>query len=304
MQLYLITGFLGAGKTTLIKKIVHAFSDKRIHLVINEFGREGIDGSLLKEIGAALAEINNGSIFCVCRLDLFENELVKAVEQKPDVILVEASGLADPTNIKKMMTREEYRDIDYRGSICLVDAPRFAKVVDTARVVRRQLSVSSLFIINKVDLATPEQIEFARSTILAVNPAAEIVETSYAEIDSQRLYDMQDREYDFEADIARDITLQKFLITISPDMQPQQLESFLNMIAEDTYRIKGFVCLEGQLMLVDCVGTYVDVGAYDGSAPEEVNKIVVLAGPGMPTRKSIKKAREWYPEQIIEVNQG
>ncbi len=303
MELYMITGFLGAGKTTLIKKIVQAFSDKKIYLVINEFGKEGVDGNLLKEVGAVLAEINNGSIFCVCRLDRFEDELAKAEELRPDVILVEASGLADPTNIKRMMSQPEYADIDYRGSICLIDAPRFEKVVDTARVVRRQLSVSSLFIINKTDLASEEQIDNARRVIMEINPEADIVETTYAEIDPERIRNMQDKEYDFEASIARDITLQKYLVTISPKMQIRQLESFLNMVAEDTYRMKGFVYLEGKLLLADCVGTYVAVDEYDGTKPEEVNKIVILAGAGMPTRKSIKKAREWYDDMILAVEQ-
>ena len=103
MEMYLITGFLGSGKTTFIKNIIKALSNKRIYLIINEFGKEGIDGSLLKELGSTIAEINNGSIFCVCRINQFEESLDAAVDDKPDIILAEASGLSDPTNIRKII---------------------------------------------------------------------------------------------------------------------------------------------------------------------------------------------------------
>ena len=75
MELYLITGFLGAGKTTFLKNFARQFAGRRLRLIINEFGRVGVDGTLLRELDAALDEISNGSIFCACRLDQFEAAL-------------------------------------------------------------------------------------------------------------------------------------------------------------------------------------------------------------------------------------
>ena len=106
-RLYLITGFLGAGKTTFLKQFMKQFSSERMHIIVNEFGKEGIDGELLSELGIALDEINNGSIFCSCRLDKFENVLQQVLQEKPDVIIVEASGLSDPTNVKKILNQRE-----------------------------------------------------------------------------------------------------------------------------------------------------------------------------------------------------
>ena len=68
-KLYLITGFLGAGKTTFLNKFTQLFQDKKIVLIVNEFGKNGVDGALLQHIGARLAEIDNGSIFCACRIE-------------------------------------------------------------------------------------------------------------------------------------------------------------------------------------------------------------------------------------------
>ena len=67
-KLYLITGFLGSGKTTFLHKLVRLFPDRRLAIVVNEFGKVGVDGVLLSDLEAELIEINNGSIFCSCRL--------------------------------------------------------------------------------------------------------------------------------------------------------------------------------------------------------------------------------------------
>ena len=115
-RLYLITGFLGAGKTTFLIQFMKQFSSERMHIIVNEFGKGGIDGELLSELGIALDEINNGSIFCSCRLDKFENVLQQVLQEKPDVIIVEASGLSDPTNVKKILNqREKFPGLEYMG---------------------------------------------------------------------------------------------------------------------------------------------------------------------------------------------
>ena len=138
IKLYLITGFLGAGKTTFLKKFVSLFEKQKLALIVNEFGKEGIDGVLLSTLGIALSEINNGSIFCSCRLDQFEEVLNHTIAQRPEVILVEASGLSDPTNIHKILSQPEWvSQIRYMGSICLVDAVHFEKVYNTARVCKK-----------------------------------------------------------------------------------------------------------------------------------------------------------------------
>ena len=68
-RLYLITGFLGAGKTTFLKNFIRLFPGQKIRLIVNEFGREGVDGALLTELDAFLTEIAGGSVFCACRMD-------------------------------------------------------------------------------------------------------------------------------------------------------------------------------------------------------------------------------------------
>ena len=185
MELYLITGFLGAGKTTFLKNFARQFAGRRLRLIINEFGRAGVDGTLLRELDAALDEISNGSIFCACRLDQFEAALEQAAADAPDVVLVEASGLADPTNVRRVLA--QFPAVSYQGSVCVADAARLEKVFSTARACPRQLAVSSLVLLNKTDLATEAQCAEAKALILRANPAARIRRTQFGRFEPEWL---------------------------------------------------------------------------------------------------------------------
>ena len=300
-RLYLITGFLGAGKTTLLKNLIRQMVGQRLRVIVNEFGKEGIDGTLLRETGATVEEINNGSIFCSCRLDQFEEVLNKIVAEQPDVILVEASGLSDPTHIEKVLSQIKTADgIEYMGGICLVDAVNFKKVLATARVCRKQVSVSNLLLINKTDLVSGEALDKVEALVREVKPDAVIRRTAYGHIEPEWLSSLHQtaKQGTGPAYHLKDVSLQKLRIVLRDNMTMEQLEKFLAMFIEDTYRIKGFVCLEGRTALVDCVGVKLQVKPYDGLT-ENCNVLVAMAGGAMPMEKSVRKAAEWYP-QLVE----
>jgi len=301
MELYLITGFLGAGKTTFLKNFVRLFMGKKVFLLINEFGKVGVDGELLREMDAAMAEISNGSIFCACRLDKFEEVLDDLVIQKPDVVLVEASGLSDPTSVRKVLGAERYQEIDYKGSVCLIDAVRFAAVRETARVCPKQVAVSSLALLNKCDLADEEKIAATEEAVREINPAISVKRTQFGAFDPAWLEAIIPQA-DIDGAIHKaDITLQKACLHISAEMSAEKLRAMLEMLAEDTWRMKGFVQLKEGIFLADCVGPLVNLEPYEGAAPEESGKLVLLAGRGMPLRKAVKQAKELYPEYIEKI---
>ena len=227
MELYLITGFLGAGKTTFLKNFARQFAGRRLRLIINEFGRAGVDGTLLRELDAALDEISNGSIFCACRLDQFEAALEQAAADAPDVALVEASGLADPTNVRRVLA--QFPAVSYQGSVCVADAARLEKVFSTARACPRQLAVSSLVLLNKTDLATEAQCAEAKALILRANPAARIRRTQFGRFEPEWLsLIVPDVDVDEVLDMP-DITLQKAVLQIRPTMPFAALQKCLDM---------------------------------------------------------------------------
>ncbi len=295
IDFYLVTGFLGAGKTTFLKNFVRLFAEKKMYLIINEFGSQGIDGELVRELGLAMAEINNGSIFCACRLDKFEAELHNAVNEKPQVIITEASGLADPTNVRKVL--HNFEDINYKGAVCIADAVRLIKVYSTAEVSRRQLAVSSLVLLNKVDIATGEQQEKTCELIKQANPAATIKPTTFGQF-MPEWFSLLSPEIDLDEVLCSpDITLQKTTLIVNPEMTSEQLLHTVKLLTECTYRIKGLIATADGPRLVDCTGPQVSISPWNG----EVNdNLVLLAGQGMPLREGVKNAIKWYPNLLTK----
>lgn len=287
--LYLVTGFLGAGKTTFLKNLIRAFAGQQLYLIINEFGKVGVDGALLRTLDAELAEVNNGSIFCACRLDQFEAVLKTVEEKAPDVVLVESSGLSDPTYVRRVLAG--FPGIQYRGSICVADAQRLHRVFSTAVVCRRQLMASSLVLLNKCDLVTAEQLAAARALVLEGNPAAHIRETRFGAFDPKWLLELTPDVELEEGTVSRDITLQKALVTVAPGADRERLENWLCLLSENTYRMKGFVMLADGKYLVDCTGADVRLTPWAGDTD---NRIVLLAGRGMPLRRALKDSTRLF----------
>ena len=304
-QLYLITGFLGAGKTTFLKHLIDLFAGKKLQLIVNEFGQEGVDGTLLRELGAYLNEISGGSVFCSCRLDQFEKVLRESADVNADVILVEASGLSDPTGVRKLFSQtDRFPHIDYQGAICLVDAVRFPKLYATARTCVKQLAASDVAIINKADLASPEQLAETRRLISGQRPDLPLLETSFGAVSREALEQMaaHRHEDDSEMPLTADLTLRKLLVTIAPTITPYNLQKFIEMFSEFTFRVKGFIQTCDGLYLADCVGNVVSVTPYTGPVPEDKRgHLVVLSGAGMPVRSRVKDAVQWYPNDILSV---
>ena len=304
-KLYLITGFLGAGKTTFLKNFIRLFAGQKIQLIINEFGQEGVDGVLLSDLGAYLNEIAGGSVFCSCRLDQFENVLRKSADINADVILVEASGLSDPTGVRKLFSQtDRFPHIDYQGAVCLVDAVRFPKLYATARTSVKQLASSDVAVVNKVDRATPEQLEQTLSLIRGQRPDMPVIQTTFGAVDTDIL-EMLTRAHTLpEADmpLTADLTLRKLMVTVSPDITPYALQKFIEMFIEVTFRVKGFVQTSEGLFLADCVGNVVSLTPYTGEVPaDKIGHLVVLSGAGMPVKKRVREAAAWYPEQILSI---
>lgn len=304
-KLYLITGFLGAGKTTFLKTFIRLFAGQKIQLIVNEFGKEGVDGALLSDLGAYLQEISGGSVFCSCRLDQFEKVLRESAEIDADVILVEASGLSDPTGVRRLFSQtDRFAHIEYMGGVCLIDAVRFPKLYATARTCVKQLASSDVAVVNKIDRASEEQLAQTLALVRGQRPDMPIIKTSFGQADGTLLDLLSQAQTlsDGDMPLTADLTLKQLNIHISPDISAYDLQKFIEMFLEDTFRVKGFVQTTEGMCLVDCVGNVASVTPYAIAVPEEkCGWLTVLSGAGMPVRKAVKEACKWYEKYVIAV---
>ena len=301
-ELILVTGFLGAGKTTLLRNLLRLSQGKRVHLIVNEFGKVGVDGALLEGLGASMDEIVNGSIFCACRLDQFEEALDAVQRSLPERLFVEASGLSDPTAIRTLLEQgSRYPGIRYKGCIALADATRLHRVIATARVCHKQLSVADLILLTKTDIASNEETQAAEALLRERYPGINLVRSVQGDLPADLLDCLSAVHPAMEESGQRDLTAQKHLLAVATGMTAAQLRGFLRLFVEDTHRVKGFVRLGGETYQVDCVGAYINVSSCGNRQAD--NRLVALAGEGMPLRKSLKEAIALYCGLVSEVGQ-
>ncbi len=191
IDLWIITGFLGSGKTTLINSLLNSKPEGMTGIVVNDFGEIGIDtGLITRQKGIDIAELNGGQIFCSCLSGDFVKALAVLAEKNSRYILVESSGLAKPSVLDviiRQAVKESGDRIRFQGMICLIDAARYQKLLGTVNAVEEQLRFADLALINKCDLVSSEKMESIRESIRKINPLCEIRETSYSSLDFSSL---------------------------------------------------------------------------------------------------------------------
>ena len=185
----LITGFLGSGKTTFLNRIIQTFpGDLKLMILMNEFGEIGLDGSLIEGDDFDILEISKGSIFCVCvKTDFIRslNEIAQSI--RPDVLIVESTGVANPSDLKKDLNLSIFQNrFKLSEQICIIDADCFEDAYNTFVSVEKQIASSTLFIINKMDLATPQTILNIKNIVKEHHPSPVFFETTYADVPLER----------------------------------------------------------------------------------------------------------------------
>ena len=163
VPLTVLTGFLGAGKTTVLNRILSDDHGLRVAVLVNDFGSINIDAELVVGVESDGDVINlaNGCVCCNIRDDLVAAVTqVIARDERPEYILLEASGVADPSGIALTFMDEGMRDRIWLDSImCVVDAEQIFAAPETMELKLRQVAFADMLILNKVDLVVPEEIE-------------------------------------------------------------------------------------------------------------------------------------------------
>ncbi len=184
-----LTGFLGAGKTTLLNHILTANHGKRIAVIENEFGEVGVDQDLVIQSDEEIFEMNNGCLCCTVRGDLIRilGNLMKR-RDKFDSILIETTGLADPGPVAQTFYMDEEIQAKTRidGIVTVVDA-RHVVQHWSSHEVQEQIAFADVILLNKIDLATPEELDRLEAKIQAMNATAKVYRTTQSDIDLDKV---------------------------------------------------------------------------------------------------------------------
>jgi G3E family GTPase len=284
-KLYLLTGFLGAGKTTFLANVLNELTGSKVAVIMNEFGKVGIDGTIIQREEIELVEINRGSIFCSCLQLNFVSALTELADRHLDYVFVESSGLADPSNIGEFLDAVEIvkgEVYDYSGSICLVDGVNFLEQVEDIETVERQLKFCHLVIISKVDLIDDHKLSEIQSKIREINDKADMVQSINGKIDYHFLENNLIEKQWIESETTTNTPENKpktLILTYDGELTKEKLSSFLDRIKKDSYRIKGFFKLEDGWNQIDVVNKIIDYKLTDKGENESQLVIISKVGP-------------------------
>ncbi len=183
----IISGFLGAGKTTWIKKALkEAHKDEKCMLIENEFGDIGVDAGFLQDAGVQITELNSGCICCTLVGD-FVTALASAVEQyHPDLIIIEPSGVGKLSDILKAITEAEHAGLTVKGSLTIVDAKKAKMYMKNFReFFTDQIRYANVVVLSHTKGLSAEKLEEVRAMVAEVNPEAKIVTTDWEEFNAE-----------------------------------------------------------------------------------------------------------------------
>ena len=311
-RVYLITGFLGSGKTTLLNRIIDCFpKDKKLTLLVNEFGEVGVDGTLVEGDDIDMMEISKGSIFCVCvKTDFIKGLYELNTKVKPDVLLIESTGVANPTDLKRDLKLPIFNDrFHFQEQFCVIDAVHFLDAFEVYASIEKQIASSSVFIINKIDLATPESIAAVKKVVRQFHPDPSFYETTFTELPLERFFGFnEDHSSDVpqkkgpveQIDVLSEQELEQFLDDLldNPDLEItppdtlvsvayhweghdlEQIETMARALPANIVRAKGFVVAGGSLSIFNYVmGTWSIEPSDKPLDRIEHKNIIVLIGP-------------------------
>ena len=292
-ELYVLTGFLGAGKTSFLLNILDNIKDKKIGIIQNEFGKINVDGEIVRRNGIEMTEISRGSIFCSCLKLSFVQALAEMSKKDLDYVFVESSGLADPSNIEEILNAVNIMAGDsyiFKGVICLIDGVNFPNQVKDVETVDRQLAHCNLAVINKVDLLDLYELEEVKNIVRGVNPICMISTASYGKTDlsflSEDLTSLKWAEYEDSLNTV-DNKPKTISLETGEILSKEILTNFLKKVLPDCYRIKGFFKLEDGWQQVDVVEELID---YKLTSEHEISELVFLSKTGPQIIRTIDKA--------------
>ncbi|MDQ8698988.1 zinc metallochaperone GTPase ZigA [Hyphomicrobium sp. LHD-15] len=286
-----LSGFLGAGKTTLLNHVLNNRDGLKVAVIVNDMSEVNIDADLVEKGGANLSrtdemlvEMSNGCICCTLRDDLLKEVRRLAAERRFDYLLIESTGIAEPLPVA---TTFEFRDEDGHSLSDVARLDTMVTVVDAAHLLRDyssqdflkdrgevagdederplvqllvdQIEFADVIVLNKIDVAAPQDVEAARAIIRSLNADARVIETSHARVDGRDILDTG--LFNFETahrhptwfkelngfkdhkPETEEYGISSFVYRARGPFEPAKLHSFLNQSWPGVVRAKGFFWL-------------------------------------------------------------
>ncbi|MFR9751373.1 CobW family GTP-binding protein [Nocardia sp. 004] len=312
----LVAGFLGAGKTTMLNHLLRDNRGTRIGVVVNDFGAINIDSMLVAGQVDAMVSLGNGCVCCAVDVTELDELFTRLTQPRVgiDVIVVEASGLAEPRNLIRMVIGSDNPRIRYGGLIEVVDAEQFPASSARHPELITHVRLADLVVVNKADRVASEQLARLRADIGALVGPVPVYTTTHGRMDPGLLFDQpvrgirrvpeqlsfDDLLIEQDHDEAGHRHLHDDYLSVSfrseQALDPRKLIGFLEDPPPGLLRAKGFVAFgvanEHRKFVVHMVGRHIVFEPGSWSRGEHRGTSVVLIGVGLHAETTLARLRD------------
>ena len=321
VPVHIITGFLGAGKTTFLNHFIKERLPERIFVIENECGSTNVDGALVMEGVEEVVELSAGCLCCSLAdglLDILE-EASKRRDQY-DRLVIETTGIADPSSILQVFLEDPRVEkvFELKQVICLADAGLLEEWLSEAEEALRQLAAADVILINKIDTVSGQQLSQTLEVIKGINPQAKLLQGKKGQFDISQLLEIgttrpetvehadvsHHHHHEHGTDENNSHKITTFTLTFPGPLDLNQLQLDLNRIVHlyrhQVYRVKGFIAIPNypnRVILQSARSTFIATDGTPWETPDQREGRLVFIGRGL------KKAtfEKMFNRHLVEI---
>ncbi|WP_336081166.1 CobW family GTP-binding protein [Nocardia sp. SSK8] len=311
-----VAGFLGSGKTTLLNHLLRNNRGTRIGVVVNDFGAVNIDAMLVAGQVDAMVSLGNGCVCCAVDVSELDDLFARLAQPRSavDVIVVEASGLAEPRNLIRMVVANPNPRIGYGGLVEVVDAEQFGQSSARHPELVSHLRLADLVLVNKADRVPEQALTALRGQLSEWVGQVPVYATTHGRVDPGLLFDERTPEtptvgqqlsfdallddHDHDEPGHRHLHDDYVTVTFTSEhpLDPRALVGFLEDPPPGLFRAKGFVAFavagERRKFEVHLVGRHIVFTPGPWARGEQRVSNLVLIGAGLDTEQALKRLRD------------
>jgi G3E family GTPase len=270
----IVTGYLGAGKTTLLRRIIKQ-TKRRIAIIMNEFGKIGIDGKVIQGKNVDMMEISGGCVCCSMTGE-FEAAVREVIEKfSPEAIVVETTGVAEPDAI--IVNVDSMPEVKLDSVVVVVDADGMIRFPRISQTGLSQIEGADIILLNKIDLVDESQLSSIEKSLREMNPRAQLVKTIKCETDTDVFFGAElERRIAAKNHAHNTSDIQHFSYSTDRMFDKEKFKQFVSSIPKEVYRAKGFVKFVDGFYLFNYVS-----GRWDLEKMHAESSEIVFIGGGV-----------------------
>lgn len=314
----ILAGFLGSGKTTTLNHILRSSNGKKIGVIVNDFGEINIDSLLVSRQTDNTMELSGGCICCQMN-DSGLDEILATFSHpnsKMDAIVIEASGIAEPIDLRKLILYSSNKSISMNGVVYIVDAKNIIDNLKNHPKINNHIAAADIIVLNKIDLVDKNDLALIKSTINKVNPNSIIIQTTEGRLNPGLLFDIdvniskpeqlsltvgtENSKHDHLHDNFDSISFSS-----KKPLSPKKFNRFIETLPSSVYRLKGIIYygMKGfeQKIIIHKVGSHISQSAEEWRNDETPMSNLVAIGVDIKKQDILNKLKgciDKEPENI------